>query len=84
MTRDDILCHQSQPAIKNAMNHEENSQESLLTLSEIGARLSLSKRAVYRLIARGDLPKPVKVGGASRLCLSDLEAFFAILKAKRK
>ena len=62
----------------------DNSHEHLLSLSEVGNRLSLSKRAVYRLIAKGDLPKPLKIGGASRLCESDLEAFFQHLKATRQ
>lgn len=66
------------------MKNETNPNERLLTLDEIGARLSLSKRAVYRLIAKGDLPKPFKLGGAVRLCESDLENFFQTLKSARK
>jgi len=62
----------------------DSSQEQLLTLDDVASRLSLSKRAIYRLIARGSLPKPVKIGGATRLCESDLEQFLETLKAARK
>ena len=66
------------------MNSNIYLQDSLLTLTEVGVKLSLSKRAVYRLIAKGDLPKPVKAGGAVRLCQSDLDKFIETLKLKRK
>lgn len=66
------------------MRTEPAPKDSLLSLAEVGERLSLSKRAVYRLIAKGSLPNPVKVGGAVRLYESDLETFFETLKAKRK
>ena len=56
-----------------------SSKEQLLTLDEVGKRLCLSKRAIYRLIAKGELPKPLKVGGATRLCESDLNQFFETL-----
>jgi len=59
------------------------SKEQLLTLDEVANRLCLSKRAVYRLIAREELPKPLKVGGATRMCESDLDQYFTNLKAKR-
>lgn len=58
--------------------------EQLLTLAEVALRLSLSKRAIYRLIAKGSLAKPVKIGGATRICESDLEQFLETLKAERK
>ena len=66
------------------MNYPKNTKERLLSLDEVANRLSLSKRAVYRLIAKGSLSKPVKVGGATRICESDLEQFFNTLKAARK
>lgn len=66
------------------MNPETHHPESLLTLAEAGDRLSLSTRAVYRLIARGELPQPIKVGGASRLLESDLTTLIQKLKEKRK
>jgi len=65
------------------MTTENYSKEHLLSLDEVGKRLALSKRAVYRLIAKGSLPKPVKVGGATRLYESDLEEFLTNLKTNR-
>ena len=38
----------------------------LLTAKELGARLSLSKRQVFRLNACGKLPKPLRIGGSVR------------------
>jgi prophage regulatory protein len=38
----------------------------LLTAKELGARLSLSKRQVFRLNACGKLPKPIRIGGSVR------------------
>ena len=55
----------------------------LISLKAAAARLDLSLRAVYRLIARGDLPRPVKVGGSSKLFISDLDAYLESLKATR-
>ncbi|MFT5633954.1 MAG: excisionase family DNA binding protein [Rubritalea sp.] len=66
------------------MNQKNYPKEHLLTLDEVAKRLSLSKRAVYRLIAKKSLPRPVKVGGATRLYESDLEQFFINLKSCRK
>ncbi len=66
------------------MINENQQPETLLTLAEVGTRLSLSTRAVYRLIARGDLPQPIKVGGASRLLESDLATLIQKLKEKRR
>lgn len=66
------------------MKPHNNSKEHLLSLAEVGERLCLSKRAIYRLIAKGSLPKPVKIGGATRLCESDLEHFIETLKAARR
>ncbi len=55
----------------------------LLNLSEVAKILSISKREVYRLIANGDLPKPLKVGRSSKMLLSDIEQFIERLKSQR-
>lgn len=44
----------------------------------------ISTRSVRRLIARGDLPRPVKVLSTPRLYHSDILAYFERLKAGRK
>ena len=47
--------------------------DRLLTLGQVAEVLSGSVRTVWRLVARGELPAPVKVGRSARLCLSDVE-----------
>ena len=58
--------------------------EKLISLKDTAEKLNLSVRAVYRLIASGILPPPVKVGGATKFFESDLKNYFDALKAKRK
>ena len=58
--------------------------DRLISIREVSRRLGLSIRAVYRLIASGEFPRPVKVGGASRFYESDLITFMDSLKASRR
>lgn len=60
-----------------------STQEKLIPIKIVASRLGLSTRAVYRLIARGDFPPPVKVGGATRFYESDLNGYLESLKQKR-
>ena len=58
------------------MTNETKNQtpEALLTAQVVGAKLSLSKRAVFRMRSAGLICSPVKVGaGAIRWRLSDIE-----------
>ncbi|MDQ8195027.1 helix-turn-helix domain-containing protein [Coraliomargarita sp. SDUM461004] len=57
--------------------------EQLHSMKSVANRISLSVREVYRLIAKGELPKPVKVGRASRLFESDIQTYLERLKANR-
>jgi prophage regulatory protein len=41
-------------------------QIQLLTAKQLGARLSLSKRQIFRLNSCGKLPAPVRIGGSVR------------------
>jgi predicted DNA-binding transcriptional regulator AlpA len=66
------------------MNTEINTNlEKLISLKETAEMLDLSVRAVYRLIARGILPRPLKIGGATKFFESDLKRYFDSLKNKR-
>ena len=38
-----------------------------MSLPMVAQQLDISPRSVYRLIASGELPRPVKVGGSSKL-----------------
>ena len=62
----------------------EKESERLLDLEEVARLLGgVSTRSVRRLIARGDLPRPVKVLSSPRLYFSDVLTYFERLKAKR-
>jgi excisionase family DNA binding protein len=58
-------------------------QDRLISLQAAAELLSIAKRGVYRLIARGDLPQPVKVGSASRLLESEVRGYISRLIAER-
>ena len=52
--------------------------ETLLTAQAVGAKLSLSKRAVFRMRSAGLICSPVKVGaGAIRWRQSDIEKWIS-------
>jgi len=58
--------------------------ERLITLDKVAELLSVTKRTVYRLIAKGDLPQPLKVGHSVRLSVSDVAEYFERLKLQRR
>jgi len=62
---------------------EHGAGEQLFSLTEVAESFGVSRRSVNRLIARGDLPKPLKVGGASRLSSSDVADYVDKLRARR-
>lgn len=73
-----------------ALNHEitvssvpvgEPSQ--LLTVPQAAQRLGVCRRTLERLVSRGEFPRPLRVGGAVRVPLSDVQAFVASLVAQR-
>lgn len=53
--------------------------ERLLKLPAVSARLSLSRTAIYRLMARGEL-QPVHIGGALRFPSSTVDRLIEKLK----
>ncbi len=56
-----------------------------MDLDEVAQMLgNISTRSVMRLIARGDLPKPVKVLSSPRLYHSDIVTYLERLKQKRE
>lgn len=60
-----------------------DTSENLISLRIAARRLDISVRGLYRLIAKEDLPHPVKVGGASKLFESDIENYMEKLRSKR-
>jgi len=59
-------------------------QDKLVSLRSVAERLDLSVRGIYRLIARGLLPRPVKVGGSTKFFESDIQGYLAALQAQRR
>lgn len=47
----------------------------LLKDSDVAARLNVSRRQVWKLLAGGKLPQPVRVGGSVRWREDDLRAW---------
>jgi predicted DNA-binding transcriptional regulator AlpA len=63
---------------------EQSTNEQLISLPAAAAKLDVSLRSFYRLIALGDLPPPVRVGRrASKMLKSDLDGYVQKLKAQR-
>ena len=59
-------------------------EDRLMDLEEVAEKLgNISTRSVRRLIAKGDLPKPVKVLTSPRFYHSDVTAYLEKLKQKR-
>ena len=58
-------------------------EERLMSLEEVAKKLEMSSRSVRRLIARGELPEPVKVLASPRLHHSDVMKYLETLKQKR-
>ena len=57
----------------------EQKTEKLLAAQAVGAKLSLSKRAVFRMRSAGLICAPLKCGqGAIRWRLSDIEQWIAL------
>ena len=70
------------PSIFSPPQQEE---DRLMDLEEVAEKLgNISTRSVRRLIAKGDLPKPVKVLSSPRLYHSDVTAYLEKLKQKRE
>jgi predicted DNA-binding transcriptional regulator AlpA len=71
--------------IEGSMNSSPSSQDDRLIDFKETAHLlgDISERSVRRLIARGDLPRPVKVLSAPRLYRSEVFAYLEKLKTKR-
>jgi excisionase family DNA binding protein len=57
--------------------------ERLINMEKVAELLDISEREVYRLIAAGELPKPVKIGRLSKLPLGEVLAYIEKLKSMR-
>lgn len=55
----------------------------LIPIKEFATLISRSVREVWRMVARGILPDPIKQGRRSFFLLEDLEAYLEKLKEQR-
>jgi excisionase family DNA binding protein len=60
-----------------------NDECDLFTLPRAAQKLSISKRTLERLIARGIFPAPVKIGRSSRVLRNDIRAYLDRLCRER-
>lgn len=58
--------------------------EEYLTREEVMQRLKLTKSSLYRRVADGSLPAPIKLGYLSRFRKSEIEAAIEELAQKRR
>ena len=58
--------------------------DSMIALGEFADLCRVTKRTVYRLIAKKELPQPLKVGHSVRFLKSDVTAYFERLKLQRR
>ena len=73
------------PALENAAGDQQQARQMrLLAKPEVLNRLSVSNDTLYGLIRAGHLPKPVKIGVASRWPEHEIEAFIAGRLAERE
>ena len=61
----------------------ESNDDRLMPLKEFVSKLGVDRRTLYRMIDRGDVPKPIKQGKLNYFFESDLMKYFANLKAQR-
>ena len=54
--------------------------DQLVTIRGTAQTLGISVRALYRLIASGELPAPLKIGKASRMSMAEIHAYIERLK----
>jgi predicted DNA-binding transcriptional regulator AlpA len=57
--------------------------DRLLSLSQTAEVLSISGRTVWRLVADGQIPAPVRIGRVCRWCCSDISSYIEKLKMHR-
>ena len=69
---------------KQWAEHTADKTDSLLSVEEIAMKLNLCTRSVWRLVAKGELPEPIRVGHSRRWYPADLKAYLEKQTAKRK
>lgn len=58
--------------------------DRMMTLAEVAEAMNVTQRHVYRLIAAGEFPQPIRVGRCVRVPLSEFRAYLERLKQERR
>ena len=61
-----------------------NNEIQLLSAKELGARLNLSKRHIFRLNSCGKIPAPIRIGGSVRWAESTIAEWLRVGAPDRK
>lgn len=69
------VCERSQPAA--ARRQAMSPPALMLTAADVAALLACSTKTVYRLVDRGAIPRPVRLGGMLRWHRPQLEQWIA-------
>lgn len=79
------VCYAHQPKRNSGMKEQilESSAVQLVNKRELSRLLSCSTRTIERLVARGELPLPFKIGHGSWFSLSDIHHYIESLKGQR-
>jgi len=69
---------------KSAAKEQGGAMEAVfLTVQEVAEKLTISCRQVWRLVSRGEFPKPIKLGRLNRWSPEDVTKFVEQLKSRR-
>lgn len=55
----------------------------LLTDQNVAERLDISRASVWRRVRDGTLPRPIRIGGATRFVAAEIDDFIAMAMARR-
>eukprot|EP00581_Thalassiosira_minuscula_P036337 CAMPEP_0184474144 /NCGR_PEP_ID=MMETSP0740-20130409/131693_1 /TAXON_ID=385413 /ORGANISM="Thalassiosira miniscula, Strain CCMP1093" /LENGTH=66 /DNA_ID=CAMNT_0026851287 /DNA_START=96 /DNA_END=296 /DNA_ORIENTATION=- len=58
--------------------------DNLVSVRDIAAVLGCSAPTVWRRVADGSIPQPVKIGGMTRWSKAEIDAFIAQAKSQRE
>jgi len=66
------------------MDEVKNQAFQLLSAKQLGAKLNLSKRQIFRLNSCGKIPAPIRIGGSVRWAESMITKWLAVGAPDRK
>ena len=61
-----------------------NNDRAMLKVSDVAKWLQISERSVWREVARGNLGRPLKLGGCTRFQACSVEAYIKKLEREQK